>query len=121
MPGDEASHAEADHREACVWPELRVDVLFQRLGQLVDAFAGVVWFELRDVALDAVCFEATAEGVECSAVLKNAVDEHDFFIAWLGGLRMAGNGGGENASEKLEKASGHGKILSSKFKQEAGG
>jgi hypothetical protein len=55
------------------------------------------------------------------------MDEHDLFVARLAGLGMAGNRGGKDPGEEMEKAGGHGKNpnfkiqLSSKRQEAAGG
>ena len=108
VAGHQATHAEGNHREAILGAELRVDLGLEVLREFLKAGTAVVRLQFRDEALDAMVFQAVFQGIECLSVLQDAVDEHDALVAGLGGLRMAGNGGCEDAVEKQEEARGHG-------------
>jgi hypothetical protein len=53
-----------------------------------------------------VGFEAAFKGIESLSILENPMDQHCSFKPWFDGLRLAGDGGGEDAGEQVEKSGG---------------
>ena len=115
IPRNEAAHAEAHHRKPFGRAEFLINALFEAFGKLINAIAGIIRFELGNMAFDSMIFQTCHKRGKGNPVFEDAMHKNHSVIARLAWLRVAGNGGGEHPGEKLEKAGSHGKISNFKF------
>lgn len=73
---------------------------------MLQTAATIGGLELRDIAFNAVILQASFQRIEGLAVLENSVDHDNPLDFGFRGLGMAGDCGGADAGEKLEKSCG---------------